>query len=474
MIWSIAWKNIWRNKKRSLVVIVAVALGIIAGVFIIGFVEGWSKQRLDDAVFNEVSHIQIHNNEYLKNEETGLTISDPGRITAIIDTMAEVKSHVVRTKIIALAGTSWANTGVIIYGVDPDREKQVTRIHEKIVSGGGRYLDAGSSGAILISDKTAELLKIKQYSVTDSVIEKLRKEEVSEPALEKLEAMKDTRFRSSGDFREALVSELSGKEYEEFGKTISIEALDYRLRNKIQLTLSDREGNPIHAIFRVCGIYKTANTGFDQMAVFVNAGELVKLYGDEDILVHEVAILLNNIDDAGKVRDKLIPLSAGNSVRTWKELAPDAALMNDFMVIYYIIFIGIIMLALAFGIINTMLMSVLERTKELGMLMAIGMNRRRVFTMIMLETVFLTCVGAVAGILLGWSVTGTFGRTGIYLAGWSEGYEAIGFASTVYPIVTPGFIVLTAVMVIVTAILSSLWPARKALKLVPVEALRTE
>ena len=208
--------------------------------------------------------------------------------------------------------------------------------------------------------------------------------------------------------------------------------------------------------------------------VFVNAGELAVLYGDEDILVHEVAILLNNIDDAGKVRDRLIPLASGNSVRTWKELAPDAALMNDFMFIYYFIFIGIIMLALAFGIINTMLMSVLERTKELGMLMAIGMNRLRVFTMIMLETVFLTCVGAAVGILLGWAVTGFFGRTGIHMAGWGEGFEAIGFAATVYPIVTPGFIVLTAVMVIVTAILSSLWPARKALKLVPVEALRTE
>jgi ABC-type lipoprotein release transport system permease subunit len=474
MIWSIAWKNIWRNKKRSLVVIIAVALGIIAGVFIIGFVEGWSKQRLDDAVYNEVSHIQIHNNEYLKNEETSLTINDPSRITAIIDTMAGVKSYVLRTKIIALAGTSWANTGVIIYGIDPEREKQVTRIHEKIVSGGGRYPEAGSSSDILISNKTAELLKIKQYSVTDSVIERLRREEVPAAVLGKIEVLKDTRFRSPDDFREALEKELTRKEYEESGNAIIREALDYRLRNKIQLTISDSEGNPIHSIFRVCGIYKTTNTGFDQMAVFVNAGELAKLYGEEDILVHEAAVLLNNIDDAGKVRDRLIPLAGGNSVRTWKELAPDAALMNDFMVIYYFIFIGIIMLALAFGIINTMLMSVLERTKELGMLMAIGMNRFRVFTMIMLETVFLTAVGAAAGILLGWIITGTFGRTGIHMAGWGEGFEAIGFAATVYPIVTPGFIVLTAVMVVVTAILSSLWPARKALKLVPVEALRTE
>jgi len=474
MIWSIAWKNIWRNKKRSLVVIVAVTLGIIAGVFIIGFVEGWSKQRLDDAVYNEVSHIQIHNNEYLKNEETNLTIIDPGMICGIIDTLGEVKSYVVRTKIIALAGTSWANTGVIIYGVDPDREKQLTRIHEKIVSGGGRYLDTEGGNEILISDKTAELLKLKQYSVTDSVIEKLRREDVPAPVLEKLVVLKGTRFRSPGDFRDALGNELTRKENEEFGNAISSKALDYRLRNKIQLTLSDREGNPVHAIFRVCGIYKTTNTGFDQMTVFVNAGELAKLYGDEEVLIHEAAILLENIDDADKVRDRLIPFAAGNSVRTWKELAPDAALMNDFMFIYYFIFIGIIMLALAFGIINTMLMSVLERTKELGMLMAIGMNRRRVFSMIMLETVFLTSVGAGAGILLGWAVTGFFGRTGIHMAGWGEGFEAIGFAATVYPIVTPGFIAFTAVMVIATAMLSSLWPARKALKLIPVEALRTD
>ena len=206
----------------------------------------------------------------------------------------------------------------------------------------------------------------------------------------------------------------------------------------------------------------------------MNAGELARLYGSDEILAHEVAVLLNDIDDAGRVKEILIPLAGDNSVRTWKELAPDAALMNDFMLIYYLLFIGIIMLALAFGIINTMLMAVLERTKELGMLMAIGMNRKRIFTMIMLETILLTIVGAAAGIAAGWALTGTLGKTGIHLSGWKEGFEAIGFAATVYPVVTPGFIALTAIMVIVTAIISSLWPARKALKLIPVEALRTE
>jgi ABC-type lipoprotein release transport system permease subunit len=251
-------------------------------------------------------------------------------------------------------------------------------------------------------------------------------------------------------------------------------ALDYRIRNKVQVTISDRQGTPVQGIFRVCGFYKTTNTGFDQATAFVHAGELASLYGGGVILTHEMAVLLHDIDDAGMVKEKLILLPAGNTVRTWKELAPDAAMMQDFTVLYYFIFIGIIMLALAFGIINTMLMAVLERTKELGMLMAIGMNRRRVFRMIMLETLFLTVVGAVIGMLAGWAITRGLGKTGIYFSGWGEGFEAIGFASRVYPIVTPAFVVFTAVMVFVTAVVSSLWPARKALKLNPVEALRTE
>ncbi len=120
---------------------------------------------------------------------------------------------------------------------------------------------------------------------------------------------------------------------------------------------------------------------------------------EKSILIHEIAILLNDIENADSVREKLAGISRLNTVSTWKDLAPDAAMMNDFMIMYYFIFIGIVMFALAFGIINTMMMTILERTKELGMLMAIGMNRRRIFSMIMLETIFLTIVGAAAGML---------------------------------------------------------------------------
>lgn len=474
MIWSIAWKNVWRNKKRSLVVIIAVTLGIISGVLLVGIMKGWVEQRLNDAIYNEVSHIQIHNDEYIKNEEVVLTVNNLAETTREIDSIPDIAGWVKRTKIVAMANTPWASTGVIIYGIDPDKEEQVTGIHKKIVPSGGEYLDKEKTGEILISDRTAEILKLKQYIITNEIIKALKEKNVPENVLTRLEILLDVRFRSPKDFREALNKELNRKELDKYGLMIMDESLDYRIRNKIQITISDETGTPVQGAFRMCGVYKTTNAGFDQAAVFVNATELASLYGGGNILTHEIALLVNDIDKAGSVKEKLSRITPDNSVRTWKELAPDAAMMNDYMVIYYFIFIGIILLALAFGIINTMLMAILERTKEIGMLMAIGMNRKRIFNMIMFETIFLTIVGAAAGMLSGWAITEILGKTGIHFSGWGEGFEAMGFAARVFPVITPDFFLFTTAMVIVTAIVSSIWPARKALKLNPVEALRTE
>jgi putative ABC transport system permease protein len=457
-----------------MVVIAAVTIGIISGVLLVGIMQGWVEQRLHDAIFNEVSNVQIHNKKYLKNEEIDLTVKNVDEITRSIGELEGISGWVGRTKIIAMAGTPWANTGVIIYGIDPEKEKEVTEIYKRVLPAAGEYLSVNNPGDILISDKTAEILKLKHYLVTDRIIEELKEENVPDIFLKKLQSIKDMRFRSPKDFSDALKNCFSRKELDRYGELVKGKALDYRIRSKMQITTSDIKGTPVQGIFRVSGIYKTTNAGFDQVSVFVNKGALADLCGSDTILIHEIAILLKNSDESGIVREKLGAISPDNSVATWKELAPDAAMMNDFMIIYYFIFIGIIMLALAFGIINTMLMAILERTKELGMLMAIGMNRKRIFNMIMLESIFLTIVGAVAGMISGWIIIRFLAGTGIHFSSWGEGFEAIGFAARVYPVVTPGFYMFTTIMVVATAIISSIWPARKALGLNPVEALRTE
>lgn len=140
MIWSISWKNIWRNRNRSLVVIIAATLGIISGVLVVGIMEGWVAQRLHDAIYNEVSHLQIHNSEYLKNEEINLTVRDTTEIIKAIEAFPGIKGWAMRTRMVAMVNTPWANTGVIIYGVDPDNEKRISEIYKKIVSDGENTL----------------------------------------------------------------------------------------------------------------------------------------------------------------------------------------------------------------------------------------------------------------------------------------------------------------------------------------------
>jgi ABC-type antimicrobial peptide transport system permease subunit len=131
------------------------------------------------------------------------------------------------------------------------------------------------------------------------------------------------------------------------------------------------------------------------------------------------------------------------------------------------------LLALCFGIVNIMLMVIMERIRELGMLMAIGMNRARVFGMIMLETVFLSLTGGILGIVLSWIVSNHYEETGIDLYFWKEAFGEMGFSSMIYPSIDNNVIIYTAIMVIVAGVFSAIYPAVKAIRLKPVEAIRS-
>ena len=134
----------------------------------------------------------------------------------------------------------------------------------------------------------------------------------------------------------------------------------------------------------------------------------------------------------------------------------------------------IILIAMAFGIINTMMMAVMERTRELGMLMAVGMNRMKVFLMIMLETVLLSIIGTIAGIILSATTIYYTGLYGINFSSWAEGYEAYGYSAIVYPSLYFDFYIGMTILVIITGIISSIYPARKALRFNPAAAIREE
>ncbi len=410
MIPIIAWRNIWRNPTRSMVVIVAIALGIWAAMFMSGFATGMARSYVNNAIETVTAHLQIHHPEYSKDNDVKFRIEEPNKIGQAIAEKPEVKSVSVRTLVNGMASTAKGTRGIRVKGIEPEMEKSISTLAEDIVE--GEFLDSTSRNPVLVSAEIAEKLGLK-------------------------------------------------------------------LRSKLVLTFQDLNNEIIAGAFRVVGIFDSGNDGFDESNVFVLRRDVNRLLlsnneitGVNELnIAHEIAIILNNPEQLDTVTSQLKSQFPDLKVETYREVSPDLQLYESQIETISAIYLTVIMLALIFGIINTMLMAVLERVRELGMLMAIGMNKIRVFAMIALETILLSVVAAPLGLLLGYLTVAYLGRYGMNLSAYSDTLSMYGISSIVYFDLDPAVYVQVPVAVAVTAILASLYPAYKAIRLRPVEAI---
>jgi putative ABC transport system permease protein len=473
MILSIGWKNVWRNKVRSMIVVIAVMLGIFSGLMATGIMKGWIEQRIHSSIHNEVAHVQIHNPDFLLNEDMDKTIKNYSSITATLDTIPQVVAYSPRVKLFAMAQSDWSASGFMLIGVDPEKETKVSEIHKNLIE--GNFLQGNHRlPSIVIGSKEAENLKLLNYQVTPEKMDSIHVLEISPGAIQGLQKIGDKRFRKEKDFKAALKKNLSKNDYKAEGDKLIKYFSFYRLGTSIKVTVQNKNGQVTNPVFKVRGIYKTNNSMFDGMTAFAVKDRLNEYTGLKPDEVQEIAIISTDNETGDKLSEKLARYFPDNNVMGWRKLSPEIAMYTDFTSIMGLIFVGIILFALAFGIINTMLMSVLERIKELGMLMAIGMNKKKVFLMIMTESVFLTLTGAIVGLVFSGIVIHITNITGINFNMWAEGFEAIGYAAIVYPTVSMADYIQIILLVIFTGVVAAIWPARKALKLNPVEALRTD
>lgn len=252
------------------------------------------------------------------------------------------------------------------------------------------------------------------------------------------------------------------------------EKLELELKSKVVLTFQDMNGEITAGAFRIVGLFDTGNKGFDEGHVFVLRDDLNRLLGSaaETPYIHEIAVMVHNPDQVTSVNEQLAQQFPELKVQTYREISPDLELYESQIETISLIYLVVIMLALIFGIINTMLMAVLERTRELGMLMAIGMNKVRVFFMVVLETILLSAVGAPVGLLIGYLTILYFGANGIDLSAFSDTMKMYGLSEVVYFELEPVVYKQVPVAVALTAVLASIYPAWKAIRLNPVEAIR--
>ena len=402
MLTKVAWRNIWRNKKRSLVIIMAVGIGIWAGLFIMSFYSGMIEQRISSAIETEISHIQLHHPQFLADYDIQYSIPGGENLLVQINRDPLVKSAAGRVVIKGMISTASGSSGIQINGIMPAEENQLTQLRSKLIN--GNYFPGMKPNELLISEKTMKKLKLKLN-----------------------------------------------------GKTI--------------LTFQDKDGNLASGAFRITGIYKTINLPYDESNVFANIHSIDTLAGISH-QYNEIALLLKSGGTLEKVKQQLQNAYPQTEVKTWTEISPEMDLLVSSSEQAIMIYMTIIMLALAFGIINTMLMAVLERTREIGMLLALGMNKIKVFTMILMETIFLVIVGTPLGLSLGLATIAYTHARGINLKQFSEAYSSFGYSSMIHPTINSRQILLLLVMIVATAMLAALLPARRALKLKPAEAIR--
>ena len=404
-ILRIAWRNIWRHKLRSSIIILAVTIGLFGGLAAAGIMKGMVFDMVKNTIETQVSDIQIHNKKFLLNNEIEFFIDKSNEKLTELSENQNVKAVCQRTKTFGMAATASTGTGVMINGVEPEKEQLVTNIHSKFTDSLSAYFTSGKKNRIIISSKLADKLNAK-------------------------------------------------------------------IKSKIIITFQDFEGNLTGASFKVAGIFKTQNTMFDEQNVFVRKSDLDRLLVMPKNTSHEIAILLNKSIDAKAQVAEIQKIVPSYKVEPWEDIDPYLKLTSSLTSYMLIIFMSIIMLALGFAIVNTMLMVILERTKELGMIMAIGMNKFKVFKMIMYETTMLALVGGVVGIVISAVFTWHFGDVGIDISSVGEGFEQLGYSSVMHPVLEMEDYIQVVILVMITGVIASIFPTIRALKMKPAEAVR--
>jgi len=400
---KIGWRNIWRNKKRSLVVILSIVLGLYGGLIIASLMITLNTQRMDTAINTYLADIQIHDKEYSKEYSLSDTISNIQYLEEKLKTDSRIKSYSKRAVINGMLSNSTGSYGVNVLGIDPESEIKVTNVYSKLIE--GDYFESKRLNTMIVGEKLANKLNLK-------------------------------------------------------------------LRSKVVIAFQDVNGDITSLLFRVEGIFKSGNGMFDDYNVFVKNNSIFSNMPNLNSY-HEIPILTTDKNATQSLKFDLQKIDNSLEVKSWDEIAVELAYANKMLSSFLYIFMLIVLSGLSFGIINTMLMAILERKKEIGMLMSIGMTKIYIFLMICFETVFLSLVAIPFSLMITYFTVDYFSVSGIDLSVVGSGLENFGVGTILYLKLPIEYYLNLSLLVILISSISSIFPAIRALKINPVEATKS-
>lgn len=408
---KLAWRNIWRNWRRTILTSLAVAFGMISIIFTYSYIAGVTESIYRSLIETELGHVKIASREFLRLERVmprDQLVYNAQNIEAGISSLPGISTMTERIKFRLILSSEDKNEPSLGVGINPEQEKNLFDLRQHLIQ--GSYFQ-GSSAEMLIGDGLAQKLGV-----------------------------------SVGDELLAVTTDINYSTY--------------------ALT------------FTVAGIFKTGFSFMDKSFIYIpikKAQEMLDCHG----AVHEILLLLEDAEKATEISSEILAFLEENGLEDTLTAVP----WQDNFFMTYMPFASIamgsillvIMLIAALVILNTMLMAVVERTHEIGIIKSMGMRNGGVVGLIMVEATFISLLGVFIGGLIGSGLSLFAQSTGLDFTRMMEKmeFEFAFFSPIIYPKFTLGILLGAAVFCLVTTLVAALYPARKASRMEPVDALRT-
>ncbi len=405
LFWQMAWRNVWRYRRRSLLTVLTIALGLAFNILMRSIGDGYHEQMVDNSVRAQIGHIEIHRSGYQHDPGLLKTLPDVASLERVVPRTPHLRGYSFRVLGDGLASTAENSAGVSIVGIVPRAERTVTTIDRAVIA--GRFLDEGMSRPILIGERLSQ-------------------------------------------------------------------SLGARPNDKVVLLVQAADGSMGAQLFRVAGIFRSGSPELDRGVVYLLRGDAQSLFSLDGGMT-EVALLLDSSESVAGAQRFLSSQLAGTPVEIlpWYVVEPFLRQFIELDDAFFYIIVLILFVVISVGILNTVMMSVFERVREFGVMMALGTKPRQVVRLVVQEAGVLAVLGAALGTLLGSASTLVFAYTGIDLSGYAAGASALGITTTVmHPELMAGNLVFSGLSVMAVVVLVSFYPAIKAAGLKPVEAIR--
>ena len=397
----LAWRNLWRNHRRTSIMLMAIVLGAWAMIFMTALMRGMVTEVVKDGISALPGHVQAHHPDFGDDPSVAnlIPLGDTELQRRFAD--AGFVRWATRVRVPAVITSEYDSRGLTLLGIDPERERGLTFIDNGSVD--GRFLESTEDPGIVIGAKLARTLNT------------------------------------------------------ELGKRVVIMSQDP------DNDIADRG-------FRIVGIFHANITSFEESFAFAGKATVQKLLhiGDR---VSELVVLGEDYRDVEPVFAATRELVDGEvEVERWYELDPYLGSMLGVMDGFVLVWIVVIFLALSFGLVNTLVMAVFERVREIGLMLALGMRPINILGQIVIESLMLLALGLAIGTALSWATVQPI-KDGIDISVVGEGLDMWGMSSTLYPELLLSDVILANVVVLILGFLASLSPAWRASHYEPIEAI---